>query len=70
MATVAVGEQGNALPQASLIKGRFGGIVNISLIMIMCIIMINCFAFAQHRRCDFMVMEACEFIYKASITIK
>ena len=32
---VAVGEQGAALPQASLIKGRFGGIVNISLIMIM-----------------------------------
>ena len=32
---VAVGEQGAALPQASLSKGRFGGIVNISLIMIM-----------------------------------
>ena len=32
--------------------------------------MINCFAFAQHRRCDFVVIEVCEFIYKASITIK
>ena len=33
--TVAVGEQGAALPQASLFKGGFRGIVNISLIMIM-----------------------------------
>ena len=36
ISAVAVGEQGKALPQASLFKGRFGGIVNILLlIMIM-----------------------------------
>ena len=45
---VAVGEQGVALPQASLIKGRFGGIVNILLlIMIMRIITIYGFAFVN-----------------------
>ena len=46
--TVAVGEQGAALPQASLIKGRFGGIVNILLlIMIMVIIIINSLVFVN-----------------------
>ena len=24
--------------------------------------MINCFAFAQHRRCDFVAIDACKFI--------
>ena len=32
--SVAVGEQGNALQQASLFKGRFGGIVNMFYIII------------------------------------
>ena len=47
-ASLAVGEQDKVLPQASLIKGRFGGIVNILLlIMIIAIIIINVFAFAH-----------------------
>ena len=46
--TVAVGEQGLALPQVPLFKGGLRGIVNILLlIMIMCIIIINSFAFVN-----------------------
>ena len=48
IATVAVGEQDMVLPQASLFKGRFGGIVNILLsIIIMVIIIIDNFALAD-----------------------
>ena len=48
IAPVAVGEQGNALPQVPLFKGGFRGNVNILLsIIIMVIIIIDNFALAD-----------------------
>ena len=69
--SVAVGEQGNALQQASLFKGRFGGIVNMFYIIMNVRELSGLkFYFCAHRRCDFGAIEVCEFIYMASIALK